>query len=37
MTNTRTLQNSFAGGEISEDMYSRVEGERDRLLALIRT
>ncbi|MBK8168157.1 MAG: hypothetical protein IPK64_19595 [bacterium] len=30
MTNTRTLQQSFAGGEISEDMYSRVEDGKYR-------
>ena len=30
MTNMRTLQNSFAGGEISEDMYSRVEDAKHR-------
>lgn len=30
MTNVRTLQNSFAGGELSEDMYSRVEDAKHR-------
>lgn len=30
MTNTRTLQQSFAGGEIGEDMFSRVEDGKFR-------